>query len=90
MRQKVKHGIIAGRKYRNNSSIGAFLDYNGNELKQHPSSEILKAKLYRALCDGSLDTNTTENEVKCKCMMSWFVLLQDLSPLKTMITKYNS
>ena len=50
----------------NDSSIGVFIDYIGDDLKQQLSSETVKTKFYVVLCDGSIDANTIENKVKCK------------------------
>ena len=66
METRRKHGVAVGRKYLNDFSIGVFIDYIGDDLKQQLSSETVKTKFYGVLCDGSMDANTIENKVKCK------------------------
>ena len=69
LRLEEKHGAAVGRKYLNYSSIGVFIDYIGDGLKQQLSSDITKAKFYGGWCDGYTDANTIANEANCKHVM---------------------
>ena len=63
MRLEEKHDVVVRMKYINDSCIRAFIDYIGDDLKQQLSSEIVKAKFYSMLRDGSIDANTIKNEL---------------------------
>ena len=58
-----KHGVDVGTKYLTDPSVGNFIDFMGQELKHQLNVDLIKAKFYSVLCDGSMDTATVENEV---------------------------
>ena len=58
-----KHGVDMGPAYNNEKQCGTFIDYISEDIKNRLIKDLLKAKFFSILCDGSTDNAVVENEV---------------------------
>ena len=66
------HGVELGDAYNNDRSCGAFIDYMGKDIKVRLNADLVKAKFFSVLCDGSTDAAVLENW----CMLCTLILNQ--------------
>lgn len=57
------HGVDVGTAYTNRFQCAEFIDCHGEYLAENLKSDLMKAKFYSVLVDGSTDNTITEKEV---------------------------
>ena len=56
------HGVHMGDSYINDTVCANFIDFIGLDLKDQLSKDLVKAKFFSVLSDGSTDSLLTENK----------------------------
>ncbi|XP_064644698.1 E3 SUMO-protein ligase KIAA1586-like [Lineus longissimus] len=60
---EMRHGVDVGTAYTNRFQCAEFIDCHAEYLAETLKNDLVKAKFYSVLCDGSTDCTITEKEV---------------------------